>query len=110
MFVFLSNNTTFGALASSPPRYVIQQLFKSAYHWPYTVSKRDLREFPLWYRGVRIQHCLRGGLGLIPSPARWVLAWVPAVAWIHSLAQELPYATGVAEEIQQYWKIGQGGI
>ena len=43
-------------------------------------------------------------MGSVPDPAQWVngsgiavaAAWVAAVAWIQSLAQELPYAADVA--------------
>lgn len=26
------------------------------------------------------------------------MAWIAAMEWVHSLAQELPHATGIAEE------------
>ena len=46
-------------------------------------------------------------MGLIPGLVHWVkgsgiaasIAQIAAVAWIQSLAQELPYATGVAIKI-----------
>ena len=46
---------------------------------------------------------LRRGMGLIPGPAQWVegssvdaASGFATAAWIQSLAQKLPYATGVA--------------
>ena len=48
-------------------------------------------------------------MGLIPGLVHWVkgsgiaasIAQIAAVAWIQSLAQELPYATGVAIKIKK---------
>ena len=32
----------------------------------------DLQEFLLWYSGLKIQHCLCGSVGSIPSLVQWV--------------------------------------
>ena len=50
------------------------------------------REFLLWH-SLRVQHCLCSGLGLILG-----LVQVAAVAWIQSLAWELPYTMGATKE------------
>ena len=38
----------------------------------------------LWHSGLRILHCLWGGMGSVPSLVQWVkdLVWVAAAAWI----------------------------
>ena len=54
-------------------------------------------------------------MGLIPGLVHWVkgsgiaasIAQIAAVAWIQSLAQELPYATGVAIKIGKKKKKGK---
>ena len=59
-------------------------------------------EFPPWYSGLRIQLQQVGWIERCwfdPRPAQWVKgsSVVAAVAWIQTLAQELPYAAaGVA--------------
>ena len=64
-----------------------------------------LREFPLWLSRNEPDEYPRGG-GLIPGPTQWVkdlvllLLWlwhrVAAAVLIRPLAEELPYAVGVA--------------
>ena len=38
----------------------------------YIFLKNKNLEFPLWQRRLRIQFCLCGSKGSIPSPAQWV--------------------------------------
>ena len=40
--------------------------------FPETTLKKKKREFLLWHSGLRIQHCLCGYEGSIPSPAQLV--------------------------------------
>ena len=73
----------------------------------YQKHQKLLEEFPLWHRGLRIplQHqglvprsrfdpwpgAVGSGSGIAPA-----VAYVAAASQIQSLAQELPYVTGVA--------------
>ena len=60
--------------------------------------------FPLWLSGLRTQHRVCEGAGLIPGPTSWaehlVFPWLwcrpAATAPIQPLAQGLPYVAGVA--------------
>ena len=51
-----------------------------------------------WVKNLTAAHCR--GIDLVPGPKQWRFATavvqVAAVAWIQFLAQELPYAMGVA--------------
>ena len=47
----------------------------------------------LWCSGLRIQHCLCGSMGLIPTPVQWVKN-PTSVAPIWPPALEFPYAAG----------------
>ena len=66
--------------------------------------KKNPREFPLCLSGLRTQHSVCEDVGSIPGLSQWVkdlvLLWLwhrlAAAARIRPLAQELPYAPGVA--------------
>ena len=71
-------------------------------------------EFLLWHSGLRIWQQLRSlprCLVLWANGSGFATAevWVEAVAWIQSLAQELPYAVGTAIKKKKnfflFWKI-----
>ena len=62
--------------------------------------KIQKKKFPLWVSWLRTQHCVHEDAGSIPGLAsvgyRKLSCRLAAAAPIHPLAQELPYAAGVA--------------
>ena len=39
---------------------------------PCAIKKNVYSEFPLWYKRLRVQHCLCSSMGSIPGLAYWV--------------------------------------
>ena len=66
-------------------------------------AKKINKEFPLWHRGLRIQHYLCG-TGYIPGPVQRVKDLALWQLQIQSLAQELSFASGVAKETKNKGK------
>ena len=69
------------------------------------------REFPLWRSGLSIDCSGSGGCGgahSIPCQVQWIKVYGVAVAWIQSLAWELPYAMSMTIKkkslVKIFWK------